>query len=162
TCLVDQLSPSVGVSTVEVLRRAGCTVEFNERQTCCGQLAFTTGYRQEARQLAERFIELYEASLADAIVIPSGSCAAMVHHFVELFPADERWRARASAIAPVSAVHKIFGRLPEQRKLTPIHLLVINRADCVAGFRKRGTFEPSLFRQAFQTDEQRISGKSRR
>lgn len=98
TCLVDQLWPSVAVSAVEVLRRAGCEVEFDERQTCCGQPAFNTGYRNEARQLAEAFVRVFEQSKADFIVSPSGSCTAMVHHFKELFD-DEEWRKRASAVA---------------------------------------------------------------
>lgn len=99
TCLVDQLWPSIGTSAVEVLRRAGCEVVFDARQTCCGQPAFNTGYRNEARRLAERFIEIFEDASADAIVSPSGSCTAMVHHFYELFPNDESWRARAEALA---------------------------------------------------------------
>ena len=99
TCLVDQLWPSVGMSAVEVLRRAGCEVVFDERQTCCGQPAFNTGYRSDARRLAERFIEIFEEAGSDAIVCPSGSCTAMVHHFHELFPDDERWRRRAEAVA---------------------------------------------------------------
>lgn len=99
TCLVDQLWPSVGTSAVEVLRRAGCEVVFDERQTCCGQPAFNTGYRSEARRLAERFIEIFEETKTDAIVSPSGSCTAMAHHFHELFQDDEKWRARAEAIA---------------------------------------------------------------
>jgi len=99
TCLVDQLWSSVGVSTVEVLRRVGCEVVFDERQTCCGQPAFNTGYRNEARKLAESFIKTFEESEGDAIVSPSGSCTAMVHHFAELFPEDAEWRRRAQAIA---------------------------------------------------------------
>lgn len=99
TCLVDQLWPSVGTSCVEVLRRVGCEVEFDERQTCCGQPAFNTGYREEARQVAKRFIEVFEQSDAKAIVSPSGSCTAMVHHYPELFVADREWLERAEAIA---------------------------------------------------------------
>jgi L-lactate dehydrogenase complex protein LldE len=99
TCLVDQLWSDIGTSTVEVLRRVGCTVEFDVRQTCCGQPAFNTGYRLEARQVARRFIELCEGSKAEAIVSPSGSCTAMVHHYADLFPYDEEWRGRASAVA---------------------------------------------------------------
>ena len=99
TCLVDQLWPSVGTSATEVLRRAGCEVEFDRRQTCCGQPAFNTGYRKEARALARRFIEIFESSKADAIVSPSGSCTAMVHHFRELFAADDDWRGRAEQLA---------------------------------------------------------------
>ena len=97
TCLVDQLWPSVGLSAVEVLRRVGCEVTFDERQTCCGQPAFNTGYRKEARRLAERFIEIFED--AEAIVSPSGSCTAMAHHFRELFQDNESWRVRAEALA---------------------------------------------------------------
>jgi L-lactate dehydrogenase complex protein LldE len=98
TCLVDQLWPSVGVSAVQVLRRVGCTVEFDERVACCGQPAFNTGYRPEARALAERFIRTFETSNADAIVAPSGSCTAMVHHYEELFD-DTDWRQRARAVS---------------------------------------------------------------
>lgn len=99
TCLVDQLCPNVGKSVVEVLRRAGCEVVFDERQTCCGQPAFNTGYRKEARKFAKRFIEIFEESDADFIVSPSGSCTAMVKHFYELFPSDKDWRKRAEKIA---------------------------------------------------------------
>ena len=99
TCLVDQLWPSVGTSAVEVLRRAGCEVVFDERQTCCGQPAFNTGYRAEARRLAERFIGIFEESGSDAVVSPSGSCTAMAHHFHALFDRDAGWRRRAEALA---------------------------------------------------------------
>jgi L-lactate dehydrogenase complex protein LldE len=99
TCLVDQLCPSVGVATVEVLRRAGCEVVFDKRQTCCGQPAFNTGYRKEASKFAKRFIEIFESSDAEAIVSPSGSCTAMVKHFHELFPNEPEWRHRAEKIA---------------------------------------------------------------
>jgi L-lactate dehydrogenase complex protein LldE len=99
TCLVDQLWPSVGSSAVEVLRRAGCEVVFDGRQTCCGQPAFNTGYREEARRLARRFIEIFEDGGADYVVSPSGSCTAMAHHFHELFADDERWRERSEALA---------------------------------------------------------------
>jgi len=99
TCLVDQMWSTIGTSTVEVLRRAGCSVEFDERQTCCGQPAFNTGYRTEARRVAQRFIELCEESNAEAIVSPSGSCTAMVHHYPALFPDDQHWRERALSLA---------------------------------------------------------------
>jgi L-lactate dehydrogenase complex protein LldE len=90
---------SVGTSTVEVLRRVGCEIEFDERQTCCGQPAFNTGYRAEARRVAEHFIQLCEESNAEFIVSPSGSCTAMVHHYEVLFSEDEEWLGRARAVA---------------------------------------------------------------
>lgn len=99
TCLVDQLWTSVGVSTVTVLRRVGCEVEFDKRQTCCAQPAFNTGYLAEARRVAQRFISIFEESKADAIVSPSGSCTAMVHHYPQLFAGEPDWLARAQSVA---------------------------------------------------------------
>lgn len=99
TCIVDQLWPSVGTSAVEVLRRVGCEVTFDDSQTCCGQPAFNTGYREPARALARRFIETYEANPADAIVAPSGSCTAMIQHYEDLFEESPEWRTRARALA---------------------------------------------------------------
>ena len=98
TCLADQVWPSAAVGAVAVLRRVGCTVEFDERQTCCGQPAFNTGYRPEARTLAQRLIAIFESAGADAIVSPSGSCTAMLHHYEQLFD-DAAWRARARGLA---------------------------------------------------------------
>src|SRR5205814_6526825 len=94
-----QMWSSVGMSTVEVLRRAGCLIEFDERQTCCGQPAFNTGYRAEAKRLAERFIELAEDSATEFIVSPSGSCTAMIHHYEGLFDGHAEWQRRARAAA---------------------------------------------------------------
>ncbi|MGA3190198.1 MAG: (Fe-S)-binding protein, partial [Bryobacteraceae bacterium] len=85
TCIVDQLFPNVGIAMAEVLERAGCEVEFRDAQTCCGQPAFNSGYRDQARAVAEHFLTTFEG--AENIVVASGSCCAMIgHHFAELFP----------------------------------------------------------------------------
>ena len=99
TCLVDQMWTSIGVSSAEVLRRVGCEVEFDRRQTCCAQPAYNTGYLKEARQVAQRFISIFEESNADAIVSPSGSCTAMVRHYPQLFAGDSEWFPRAQEVA---------------------------------------------------------------
>jgi len=78
-CFVDQLMPEVAIDAVKVLRRVGCEVDFPEDQTCCGQPAFNTGYWNEARPCAERFLRVFKH--AEVIVCPSGSCTAMVRSF---------------------------------------------------------------------------------
>ncbi len=78
-CFVDQLQPEVAVDTVRVLRRIGCDVSFPADQTCCGQPGFNTGYWNEARPCAERFLRGFKD--AEAIVCPSGSCTTMVRNF---------------------------------------------------------------------------------
>ncbi len=78
-CFVDQLAPEVGLDMVKVLRRIGYDVDFPENQTCCGQPAFNSGYWNDARVLAERFVDIFGAS--ENIVCPSGSCTTMVRNF---------------------------------------------------------------------------------
>jgi L-lactate dehydrogenase complex protein LldE len=99
TCLVDQLWTNIGVSSVKLLRCVGCEVEFDHRQTCCAQPAYNTGYLDEARQVARRFISIFEESNAEAIVSPSGSCTAMVRHYPQLFAEDPEWLPRAKSLA---------------------------------------------------------------
>jgi L-lactate dehydrogenase complex protein LldE len=99
TCIVDQLFPKVGIAVVEVLERLGFHVEFPERQTCCGQPAFNSGYREEARQVARYFLEVFRQ--ADYIVVPSGSCCSMIsHHFEDLFEKEPDSRERARELSP--------------------------------------------------------------
>jgi L-lactate dehydrogenase complex protein LldE len=73
----------------EVLERLGYTLDFPEGQTCCGQPAFNSGYRAEARSIALHFLDVFRE--ADAIIVPSGSCTSMIaHHFAELFAGDSK------------------------------------------------------------------------
>jgi len=93
TCMVDMIYPDVGVSTVELLERNGVEVLFPEEQTCCGQPAFNAGFRDEARVLAKRYLDIFEplvrSGRVDAVVAPSGSCATMVNHFYPVLFEDE-------------------------------------------------------------------------
>ncbi|MGA2198050.1 MAG: (Fe-S)-binding protein [Bryobacteraceae bacterium] len=97
TCIVDQLFPKVGLAMADVLERLGFEVDFPESQTCCGQPAFNTGYRGEARAVARHFLDTFESS--PLIVIPSGSCTAMIaHHFAELFHKEPETLARVHSL----------------------------------------------------------------
>jgi len=99
TCLIDSFFPQIGEAMVNVLNRAGARVEFPSAQTCCGQPAFNAGLRSEARPLAKHTIEVFEKTSGD-LIIPSGSCAAMVRHgYLELFKDDPAWLRRAEALA---------------------------------------------------------------
>ncbi len=98
TCLVDELFPEVGEASVACLERAGCRLDFPRAQTCCGQPALNMGYRDEARRLARRFIEIFEPY--HVIVAPSGSCTSMVRVFYpQLFEGEPEWQERARRLA---------------------------------------------------------------
>lgn len=99
TCLVDAFHPEVGKATVRLLERLGYTVEFPEDQTCCGQPAFNSGFRREAAAMAKHLVTLLDAT-AGPIVVPSGSCAAMmVHHAPGLLEGDEAAHGAALRVA---------------------------------------------------------------
>lgn len=99
TCIIDQFFPQVGMAAVEVLESIGYEVDFPERQTCCGQPAFNTGFRAEARQVARHFLDVFRD--AEYIVVPSGSCTSMVtHHYEELFAKDPQRLEETRRIIP--------------------------------------------------------------
>jgi len=81
TCLTDQFYPHVGVAVTKILEHFGCNVSFPQIQTCCGQPFFNNGFHDESRELARRFIQIFEPY--DYIVTPSGSCCAMVREQFE-------------------------------------------------------------------------------
>ena len=97
-CLVDTIYPEVAQAMVQVFRRLGIALTCPTDQTCCGQPAFNSGYRQSARVAAKHFIEVFAD--AEKIVCPSGSCVNMVrHHYAALFQDEPRWLQRAQNLA---------------------------------------------------------------
>lgn len=75
-CFIDQIYPQTGFNLVKILKKAGCDVYYNEKQTCCGQPAFNTGYEGVARELAIKFVDDFNGSRP--IVSPGGSCTGFV------------------------------------------------------------------------------------
>jgi L-lactate dehydrogenase complex protein LldE len=99
TCIIDTFYPDIGKAVLRVLERAGIQVAIPKNQTCCGQPAFNAGMRSQAREMAIQTIRVFEAA-PGSVVVPSGSCAAMIRHsYLELFAEDETWLPRARALA---------------------------------------------------------------
>ena len=83
-CFVDQLFPNTASNMIAILENLGCDVSYNPQQTCCGQPAFNSGFWDEAKVVAEKFLNDY--STDTYIVSPSGSCTGMVKtYYSELF-----------------------------------------------------------------------------
>ncbi len=98
TCLSDVLRPQIGIATVGLLRRLGHEVEFPSEQTCCGQPMYNSGFSELARKQAQHTISVFEGN--HPVVVPSGSCAAMVKiEYPELLSGDDTWHRRAVDLA---------------------------------------------------------------
>jgi len=78
TCLCDVFYDDVAQATVEVLEHLGCTVEFPEGQICCGQPAFNGGDWPASRKVVRHTVGVFTGDLP--VIVPSGSCAAMMFH----------------------------------------------------------------------------------
>lgn len=93
-CYLAALRPGDAVHARRVLEALGDRVVMIEGR-CCGQPAFNSGYRAEARRVGGALLR--DARGFGAIVAPSGSCTAMVRHYLPgLF--DEGRRAKAAAV----------------------------------------------------------------
>ncbi len=98
TCVVDQFFPEVGEAVVDVLRALDIEVTFDTSQTCCGQPAFNSGFWDEARPVARRLLGQLDPSIP--VVVPSGSCTAMIrNYYEELFADDPVNLARAGTLS---------------------------------------------------------------
>ncbi len=126
TCFNDLLFPQVGQAVVRLLERLGVAVEFPPEQTCCGQLHFNTGYRDDALGLTRRFVRQFAPY--DLVVTPSASCAAMIRHHHPVLAADS---GDAGLQADVAAL------VPRVRELT--ELLVDDLGVTDVGARFEGT-----------------------
>lgn len=80
TCLGDLLFPDAVADAAQLLRGAGFDVEVPPGQVCCGQPAFNAGHRGAARRVARTFVRA--CSLDAPVIVPSGSCATMLAHYL--------------------------------------------------------------------------------
>jgi L-lactate dehydrogenase complex protein LldE len=78
-CFMDQLFPDTAFNVVKVLERAGCTVRYNESQTCCGQPAYNAGFREESMSVCKKFLTDFNGTAP--IVTPSASCAGFIRNY---------------------------------------------------------------------------------
>ena len=104
TCLADLLYSDAGMAGIRLLQGEGMRVIFPRHQTCCGQPAFNSGFQDEAREVAEQQIKQFPKNIP--IVVPSGSCGAMMtRHYQGLFeglPLHEEAQAFSDRIFELS------------------------------------------------------------
>jgi len=98
TCVVDLFFPEAGLDAIRLLEREGIRVHFPQEQSCCGQPAWTSGYVNEARDVARAQLNLLDNGLP--VVVPSGSCAGMFRqHYREVFAEEPDTLKRVDNLA---------------------------------------------------------------
>jgi L-lactate dehydrogenase complex protein LldE len=132
TCVNDTLFPQTGRATVELLERLGHTVRFPLEQTCCGQIHGNSGYGHQALPLVRRFVKAF--SEYEAIVCPSGSCAAMIH---------EQYERLASEAGDEELVAAVRALTPRVHELSLFLTDVLGVEDVGAYYPHRVTYHPT-------------------
>src|SRR2546423_4988203 len=132
TCFNDTLFPETGRAVVRLLERLGCTVDFPEEQTCCGQMHYNTGYQREALPLIRRFVQIFGSS--EVIVAPSASCAGMVR---EVYPLAAEWFDDPQLAADVAAL------APRVYELSEFLVYQLGLEDVGAYYPHRVTYHPT-------------------
>jgi L-lactate dehydrogenase complex protein LldE len=99
TCIADNVLTNIGIKSIELLEKLGCTVFFNPKQTCCGQPLANTGYHQKAKKSMRVLIDSLLEDECDYVVAPSGSCVLQVKEFPHFFKDEAVWAERATILA---------------------------------------------------------------
>jgi L-lactate dehydrogenase complex protein LldE len=139
TCLVDLFRPSVGFAAIKLLEGAGCEVGVPETQVCCGQPAYNSGDRADAKAIARQVIEAFQGF--DYVVAPSGSCAGMLRkHYPMLFEDDPDMGPRARELAARS--FELIGFLTDVLHVAAVHAkfdATVTYHDSCSSLREMGT-----------------------
>lgn len=136
TCVNDTLYPRTGQAVVTLLERLGVDVDFPEGQTCCGQPQFNTGYRHATEPLVHRYARAFEGY--DHIVVPSGSCAAMVRDNYPRIGAKAEREGRGTELSEIAA-----DVVPRTWELTEFLVDVLGVTDVGAWFPHTVTYHPT-------------------
>jgi len=78
-CFIDQIYPQTGMNMVKILEKLGVDVHYNGNQTCCGQMAFNSGFWDEAKEMGAKFIRDFPNDRP--VISPSASCSGMVNNY---------------------------------------------------------------------------------
>lgn len=128
-CLIREAAPDTGRAAIALLRALGCGPVVPAGQTCCGQILAKQGHGHRLLPAARLFLRLFQG--ADAVVVPSASCAAQIRNYPDLFP-------------PRSPEHRaaldLAGRV---RELSQFIVDDLGRVDLGAVFQARAVYHAS-------------------
>ncbi len=131
TCLGDTVFPDIGIQSVLLLEKLGCTVSFNPKQTCCAQPLVNSGFHEKAKKSMRTLMDALLEDDSEYVVGPSGSCVLQVKEYPELFKGDPLWEEKAVTLA---------GKIWE---ITDFLVNILGITDVGARLKGRAAYHPS-------------------
>ncbi|WP_347838170.1 (Fe-S)-binding protein [uncultured Draconibacterium sp.] len=140
-CFIDQFYPDTALNFVNLLKKTGCDVKYNPKQTCCGQPAFNSGYWKEAKTVASKFLADFE--MANIVVAPSASCTGFIRNYYhKLFEEEEELLHKSNKIR--KRVFEFSDFMVNHLKVTNVGAVFNHKVtfhDSCAGLREYGINE---------------------
>jgi glycolate oxidase iron-sulfur subunit len=84
-CIARMTFTALNQATIRVLQANGCEVVVPGRQWCCGALEVHAGYRDVAREMARRNLDLFLREDFDAIITNAAGCGSTLKEYALLF-----------------------------------------------------------------------------
>jgi len=94
-CVQDVAFASINEDTAFVLGENDCEVLVPRAQVCCGSLHGHTGDLANAKLLACKNIEIFEAAEVEAVVVNAAGCGSFMKTYGHLFADDPTMHGRA-------------------------------------------------------------------
>ncbi len=128
-CFIDQLFPDTARNLIKILERLDISIQYNPRHTCCGQMAFNSGFWDEARKVATKFLKDFPEDIP--VITPSASCAGFVKNYYHILFHN-------------SAQHNEYKQLKKNMyEFTDFLVNILNVSDLGASFPHKVTYHSS-------------------
>ncbi len=129
-CINNVAFSHLNRATVKVLTENGIEVHIPAGQGCCGALDAHAGFREDARKLARKNIEVFLAGNYDAIITNAAGCGSLMKEYDDLLGADGRVHEFVAKVKDITEYLALMGLRPPRKKVQqtviyqdPCHLL---------------------------------------
>ncbi|HEX3303506.1 MAG TPA: heterodisulfide reductase-related iron-sulfur binding cluster [Thermomicrobiales bacterium] len=150
-CIMGTVFADVNRAAGRVMAHNGIAVEVPVKQQCCGALQVHSGMMDEARDLARRNIEAFEASGNETIVVTAAGCGAALKEYGHLLHADPVYAERARDFSSrVKDVNEYLGSQPIVEPSRPVKRTVTYQEPCHLAHAQRVTVQPRTLLKSIQ------------
>ncbi len=130
-CIARMTFSKLNEATIRVLQANGCEVVVPGGQWCCGALAVHAGYRDEARKMARRNLDIFLDGEYDAIITNAAGCGSTLKEYSLLFGPGAPEHERAEKFdAMVRDVTEFLDQLGLSATMRPVPMRVTYQDSC--------------------------------
>jgi glycolate oxidase iron-sulfur subunit len=130
-CIARMTFSALNEATIRVLQANGCEVVVPGGQWCCGALEVHAGYRDEAREMARRNMEIFLREDFDAIITNAAGCGSTLKEYGLLFGPGTPEHERAEEFdRRVRDVTEFLDELGVTAPMRPLGLRVTYQDSC--------------------------------